>query len=128
MLDMFKITPEMEEMFKLLVVLGIMVACNIAGGLYTNIKKNEVKFKWRKLLSGIAKALCIAVMFIGLAFVLYTVPELSDVVGMQPKAILLAAIGTYVVKVTGQLMEVYDVKKETVQKEAEVIDVEYVDM
>ena len=129
MMDMFKMNPEMEEMLKLLIVLGILVLCNVAGGIFTNISNKSVKFEWKKLVGGIIKSLCVAFMCIGLSFALYTVPELSDVIGMQPKSMVIIAIGTYATKVVGQVAAIFGIKKEDAKtKKEEVVDAEYVDM
>ena len=130
MLDIFKMNPEMEEMIKLLMVLGILVLCNVAGGIYSNIANKSVKFDWKKLVGGIVKSLCVAFMCIGLSFALYTVPELSDVIGMQPKSMVIIAIGSYATKVIGQVAAIFGIKKEDlkVKKKEAAIDTEYVDM
>jgi hypothetical protein len=97
----------MVEILKLIGILGIAVLCNILGGLYVNIGLNDGQFDTKKLLYGLAKAACVAAMFIGLSYTIEQIPSLSDTLGMEPKATLIAAIGVYSGKVVKHLSSIF---------------------
>lgn len=122
----------MQEVFKLLLLLAVAVVCNILGGVYVNINLNKIRFSWKAFLTGVAKAICVAIMFIGLAYIIESVPSLAESLGVEPKAMIVSAIVIYATKTVGHLNTIFGYKKEvnvaavenTVK---EVID-EFVDM
>ena len=122
----------MQEAIQLLGLLGLAVISNILGGMYVNVNIKDFKFDWKKLINGIAKALMIAFMFLSLAYILEQIPSLIDVLGMQPKTMIISAIGIYVAKIGSHLINIFGLQKQQVEKaEKEVvekIEEQYLDM
>ena len=102
----------MQEVVRLLLLFGIAAICNIVGGVYININVNKLQFSLRALITGIIKAACIATMFIGLAYIIESVPNLAASLGVEPKTMLLSAIAIYTTKVVGHLTTILGFKKE----------------
>ena len=121
----------MQEAIQLLGLLGLAVISNILGGMYVNVNIKDFKFDWKKLINGIAKALMITFMFLSLAYILEQIPSLIDVLGMQPKTMIISAIGIYVAKTGQHLIEIFGLKKDEVKKVEEdiqaKIEEEYMD-
>ena len=121
----------MQEAVQLLGLLGLAVISNILGGMYVNVNIKDFKFDWKKLINGIAKALMIAFMFLSLAYILEQIPSLIDVLGMQPKTMIISAIGIYVAKTGQHLIDIFGLKKDEVKKVEEdiqaKIEEEYMD-
>lgn len=122
----------MEEVIQLLGLLGLGVVGNILGGIYVNVNVKNFKFDLPKFLNGIVKAICVAFMFIALSYILEKVPNLSQTLGIEPKAMIISAIGIYVVKIGNHLINVFGLQKQQVEKaEKEVvekIEKQYLDM
>lgn len=97
----------MNEVLELLPVLAIAVAMNICAGIYYNIGKQELKFDWKKLISGIIKAAIVAFLFIGGAFC-FDKTDLSQL-GLEPKGIMTVAIAIYVGKAMTTLTKILGV-------------------
>ena len=97
----------MNEVLELLPVLAIAVAMNICAGIYYNIGKQELKFDWKKLISGIIKAAIVAFLFIGGAFC-FDMTDLSQL-GLEPKGIMTVAIAIYVGKAMTTLTKILGV-------------------
>lgn len=97
----------MNEVLELLPVLAIAVAMNICAGIYYNIGKQELKFDWKKLISGIIKATIVAFLFIGGAFC-FDKTDLSQL-GLEPKGIMTVAIAIYVGKAMTTLTKILGV-------------------
>ncbi len=57
----------MSEIIQMLPVLGVAVGINIATGMYYSIGTQKIHFNLKILITGIAKALTVAVAFIGSA-------------------------------------------------------------
>lgn len=106
----------MQEAIQLLGLLGLAVISNTLGGMYVNVNIKDFKFDWKKLINGIAKALMIAFMFLSLAYILDQIPSLIDVLGMQPKAMIIGAISIYVAKTGQHLIDIFGIKKDEVKK------------
>lgn len=89
-----------EMILNYLPVLGIAIAVNIVLGLYNNISNIKQTFDWRKLLSGLAKAGCISIAFIGLAYCFDATNTSIDVgvFDINPELIMTSAIVLYVAK------------------------------
>ena len=102
----------MQECFELLIALGILAIANIIGGIINNIKLRKFKFEWKKLLNGVIQFLGFGFMFISLAYCINEIPELGDALGVQPKAMILAAILVYAGKVFDQLNDTFNLKKQ----------------
>ncbi len=102
----------MQECFKLLIALGILAIANIIGGIINNIKLRKFKFEWKKLLNGVIQFLGFGFMFISLAYCINEIPEIGDALGVQPKAMILAAILVYAGKVFDQLNDTFNLKKQ----------------
>ena len=121
----------MQEAIQLLGLLGLAVISNILGGMYVNVNIKDFKFDWKKLINGIAKALMITFMFLSLAYILEQIPILIDVLGMQPKTMIISAIGIYVAKTGQHLIDIFGLKKDEVKKVEEdiqaKIEEEYMD-
>jgi len=101
----------MLEILKLLAPLAIVVIINIALGLYYKIGVENVSFDKKILLNGIIKALIVAGSFVGLAYVFDTV-SLGDV-SVNPKVVMIAAIGIYAVKGVANLAKIFGVTLKT---------------
>ena len=86
----------MKEILNLLPVLFVAIAMNIAAGLYYNIGTQKLSFDFKKLLSGIIKAIIVAGMFIGLAYC-FEATDLSSI-GVTPIFVIMSAITLYVAK------------------------------
>ena len=79
-----------------------------------NIK--DFKFEWQKLVNGIIKAVMVMFMFLSLAYILEQVPSLVDTLGMQPKTMIISAIGIYVAKTGQHLINIFGLKKDEIKK------------
>lgn len=106
----------MQEAIQLLGLLGLAVISNILGGLYVNVNIKDFKFEWQKLVNGIIKAVMVMFMFLSLAYILEQVPSLVDTLGMQPKTMIISAIGIYVAKTGQHLINIFGLKKDEIKK------------
>ena len=90
----------LDTIIKYMPVLGVLIAVNIALGLYNNIENICETFDWRKLVKGIVKALCISGSFIGLAYSFDVTGTSIDlgVFDIDPEAIMISAIILYLGK------------------------------
>lgn len=86
----------MQEIYRLLPVLGIVMLINIALGTYSNIKIEKFSFDIKKFFAGIIKAVIIAASAVGLSYA-FTVIDLSSI-GVTPETIITAAIIGYAKK------------------------------
>lgn len=127
----------MEECIKLIVVLAVLAMANIIGGIINNIKLRKFAFSWKKLLSGVIQFAGFGFMFIALAYCIETIPEIGNALGVQPKAMILAAVLVYAGKVFDQLNDTFNLKKQikvngeikaNTENEKESEDAEYMDM
>lgn len=120
----------MQEVFKLLIVLAIVAVCNVVGGLINNVKLQKFKFSWKKLLDGCLQFLGVGAMFLGLAYAVFIIPDLGGMLGVEPKALIIAAIGVYAGKVLDQLIVLCNLKKEIKanDRQEDKADTECVDM
>ena len=126
----------MKECIELLGLLGIAVCSNIALGMYSNIGSGKESFDKKKLVSGIFKALCVSVGFLGLSYIIFELPDLATAVGIEPKAIMISAITVYVTKATTTLLNIFGIKKVQTEKVVakveqtvkEELEEEYLDM
>lgn len=103
----------MTEILKLLPVLGIAISMNIVAGLYYSIGTKELKFSWKKLIYGIAKAGIIAYLFIGMAYC-FEVTDLSSL-GVEPILIMTSAIALYIGKAAISLGKILGIEIKTKQ-------------
>ena len=121
----------MQEAIQLLGLLGLAVISNILGGMYVNVNIKDFKFDWQKLVNGIIKAIIISFMFLSLAYIIEQIPDLESVLGVQPKAMIISAIGIYVAKTGQHLIDIFGLKKDEVKKVEEdiqaKIEEEYMD-
>lgn len=99
----------MMEIIYLLPVLGVAMILNIADGTWYNIKIDAIKFDWHIFLDGLKKALIIAVSFVGLAYIVANVPQVTDALGIEPKGIITLAIIGYTVKFVSQLAKILNI-------------------
>ena len=90
----------LDTVIRYIPVLGVLIAVNIALGLYNNIENICEAFDWRKLVKGIVKALCISGAFIGLAYSFDVTGTSIDlgVFDIDPEAIMISAIILYLGK------------------------------
>ena len=98
----------MLEIIKLLVPLAVAVLINILLGTYYQIGVVAVKFDVHKLLDGVIKAVIIGSSFVGLAYIISTV-ALGDF-SIDPKLIMITAIGTYAIKAVGNLSKILGIE------------------
>jgi len=98
----------MEEIIGLLPVLLVAVVMNIAAGTYFNVEKENFKFSFKKLISGIIKAGIVGGMFIGTAYC-FEATDLSSV-GIKPIFVMLSAISLYVGKAIVSLGKILGVE------------------
>lgn len=121
----------MQEAIQLLGLLGLAVISNILGGMYVNVNIKDFKFEWQKLVNGIIKAIIISFMFLSLAYIIEQIPDLESVLGVQPKTMIISAIGIYVAKTGQHLIDIFGLKKDEVKKVEEdiqaKIEEEYMD-
>lgn len=101
----------MKEILNLLPVLGIAIAMNIASGLYYNIGKQKLKFEWKVLISGVAKAAIVAFLFIGTAYC-FEATDLSSI-GVTPVFVMMSAITLYVGKALISLGKILGIEIKT---------------
>lgn len=98
----------MKEIAGLLPVLLVAVIMNIAAGTYFNVEKENFKFSFKKLLSGIIKAAIVGGMFIGTAYC-FEATDLSSV-GITPIFVMISAISLYVGKAVVSLGKILGVE------------------
>lgn len=122
----------MQESIQLLGLLGLAVVGNILGGMYVNVNIKNFNFDWQKLVNGAIKAIIVVFMFLSLACILEQIPSLSETIGIEPKAMIVSAIGIYTAKVGKHLITIFGINEEDVKKvEQEIqekLEEEYVDM
>ncbi len=99
----------MMEIINLLPVLGVAMILNIACGTWYNIKIDAMKFDKIKFLDGLKKALIIGASFVGLAYIVMEVPQVTDALGIEPKGIITLAIIGYTVKFVAQLAKILNI-------------------
>lgn len=98
----------MKDIITYLPALAIMIVCNILLGTVYNTSVKEMQFDKFIFIDGIKKAVCIAVGFIGLAYVFDIIPIGGDVI--TPQLIVTAAIVTYASKACMNLAKVLGVE------------------
>ena len=101
----------MTEIIKLIPVLAVAIAMNIGSGLYYNIGTKNLTFDWKKLISGIIKAVIVAGMFIGTAYC-FEATDLSSI-GVTPVFVMMSAITLYVGKALVSLGKILGVEIKT---------------
>ena len=99
----------MMEIIKLLPVLCVAMILNIACGTWYNIKIDTMTFDWNIFLDGLKKALIIGVSFVGLAYIVMEVPQVTDALGVAPSGIITLAIIGYTVKFVAQLAKILNI-------------------
>ena len=102
----------MMEIFCSLGILGIAVICNILCGVYYNINVQDMKFDWIKLINGIIKAIIVAIISVGMAFIFDKMPDLAEAIGVTPMIVMNSAIILYVGKSLTGLVNILGVKIE----------------
>ena len=100
----------MMEIINLLPVLAVAMILNIALGTWYNIKVDAIDFDMAKLLDGLKKAIIIALSFIGLAYIVMEVPQVTDAIGVEPSGIITLAIIGYTVKFVAQLAKILNIQ------------------
>ena len=98
----------MLEIVKMLLPLGLAVLMNIALGTYYNISVKDIKFDKYKLINGLIKAIIVGGSFVGLSYIV-TVVNLGDFT-IDPKLVMITAIGTYSVKVINNLRKILGIE------------------
>ena len=90
----------LNTIIKYLPVLATVVGVNIILGLYNNINNLAENFQWKKLVSGIIKALCISGAFVGLSYSFDATGATIDlgVFEINPEVIMTSAIVLYLGK------------------------------
>lgn len=101
----------MNEIIKLLPVLGVAILMNIASGLYYNIGTQKLKFEWNVLFSGIIKAAIVVFLFIGTAYC-FEATDLSSI-GVTPVFVMMSAITLYVGKALVSLGKILGIEIKT---------------
>lgn len=104
----------MKEVVDLLILLGLSVIGNILGGIYVNINLNKIEFDWKKLVTGLIKAICVSSMFLILSLIVERMPNVTESIGIEPKTLIVSAIIIYATKIVGHLMKIFGIKKENV--------------
>ena len=84
---------------------------NIGSGLYYKKKKKNLTFDWKKLISGIIKAVIVAGMFIGTAYC-FEATDLSSI-GVTPVFVMMSAITLYVGKALVSLGKILGIEVKT---------------
>lgn len=98
----------MAEIIESLPVLFVAVIMNIAAGTYFNVGKKNFKFSFKKLASGVIKAVIVGGMFIGTAYC-FEATDLSSI-GVTPNFVMLSAISLYVGKAIVSLGKILGVE------------------
>ncbi len=98
----------MSEILQMLPVLAVAVGIHIATGMYYNIGTQKIHFNLTTLITGIAKALTVAVTFIGSAFC-FEAADLSSI-GITPSFAMISAILLYVGKALGSLGKILGIE------------------
>ena len=98
----------MSEIIQMLPVLAVAVGINIATGMYYSIGTKKVHFNLSILITGIAKALTVAVAFIGSAFC-FVAADLSST-GITPSFAMSSAILLYVGKALKSLGKILGIE------------------
>ena len=98
----------MSEIIQMLPVLGVAVGINIATGMYYSIGTQKFHFNLKILITGIAKALTIAVAFIGSAYC-FEAADLSST-GITPSFAMTSAILLYVGIALGSLGKILGIE------------------
>ena len=90
----------LQTILTYLPVLGAAIAVNIILGLYNNIENIKEVFDWTKLLKGVAKAVCVSLAFLGLAYAFDATKTVVDVgvFEINPDVIMTSAIALYIGK------------------------------
>ena len=101
----------MTEIIKLLPVLAVAIVMNIGSGLYYSIGTKNLTFDWKKLISGIIKAVIVAGMFIGTAYC-FEATDLSSI-GVTPVFVMMSAITLYVGKALVSLGKILGIEVKT---------------
>ena len=101
----------MTEIIKLLPVLAVAIVMNIGAGLYYSIGTKNLTFDWKKLISGIIKAVIVAGMFIGTAYC-FEATDLSSI-GVTPVFVMMSAITLYVGKALVSLGKILGIEVKT---------------
>ena len=83
----------MTDILHMLPPLIVLMIANILLGLYAKIGIEEIEFDWKKLVSGIIKAVIIGIAALSLAYAT-SVIDLSGV-GVEPATLITAAIVLY---------------------------------
>lgn len=86
----------LDLVFKFIPTLAVAMVTNTILGIYYNVGIKNSRFNWKILLTGIIKALIIAISFMGLGFCFDQI-NLSSI-GITPETIMNAAIILYVSK------------------------------
>ena len=96
----------LDLIFQYLPVLGVVIAVNIVLGIYNNIENVKQNFDWKKLVTGIIKAGCITIAFIGLAYCFDATKTTIDtgVFEVNPDVIMTSAIVLYAGKAIQNLV------------------------
>lgn len=98
----------MQEIIKLMPILAIAIAMNIASGIYYNVGTKKTAFNLKILLTGMVKAVIVAGMFIGLAYC-FEATDLSSI-GITPIFVMMSAITLYVGKALVSLSRILGIE------------------
>ena len=101
----------MKEIINLLPVLLVAILMNIIAGTYFNICSENIDFSWKKLASGIVKAVIASGMFLGTAY-FFEKTDLSSI-GITPSFVMSSAISLYVGKALISLSKILGVDIKT---------------
>ena len=101
----------MKEIINLLPVLLVAILMNIIAGTYFNICSDNIDFSWKKLASGIVKAVIASGMFLGTAYC-FEKTDLSSI-GITPSFVMSSAISLYVGKALISLSKILGVDIKT---------------
>jgi len=101
----------MAKLIIYLLTLALAVSINILLGTYNSVFNKKIEFDKIKLFSGIWKATVISYAFLGLSFIVDTVPIAIDGYQIDPKLLLITAIGLYTKKSYDNLKDILKVDK-----------------
>ena len=101
----------MTDILPMLPPLIVLMIANILLGLYAKIGIEEIEFDWKKLVSGIIKAVIIGIAALSLAYAT-SVIDLSGV-GVEPATLITAAIVLYAQKAFTNLAKCLNVNTTT---------------
>lgn len=102
----------LEKIGVLVVVIGFLVAANIAGRIYYNIDKKKEKFDFKRLITGVIKAFMVVLIVVALtvAYLVFSYLKILTSEMVNPLIICQSTAIMYFIKVSNTLIKIFGVK------------------